>query len=121
VTRDYLTELYAGLSHSGSLERCATMVAFELHAQRMISGLWGALAASNQVQKDELSYFRIHVGGEDPAEPYHVALTCGMIERLVPAEQQARFLERFEARYAANVTWCRSIRELREESGTGLS
>ncbi|QRK11185.1 hypothetical protein JQX13_14580 [Archangium violaceum] len=122
VTREYLTDLYEGLAHASSLERCATMVAFELHAQRMISGLWGALAAAHpDIQKDELSYFRIHVGGEDPAEPYHVALTCGMLERLVPPEQQEKFLERFEVRYARNVAWCRDIRHLGEAKVVGKS
>lgn len=119
VTREYLTKLYEGLAHTSPLERCATMVAFELHAQRMISGLWGALAASHPgVQKNDLSYFRIHVGGDDPAEPYHVALTCGMLERLVPPEQKSLFLERFEERYARNVAWCRDIRQLGDEQRT---
>ncbi|WP_437661270.1 hypothetical protein [Sorangium sp. So ce1182] len=119
ATRDYLTELYAGLAHTSAIERCATMVAFELHAQRMISGLWTTLASVYRLEKDELSYFRIHVGGDDPAEPYHVALTCGMIERLVRPEQEAQFLKRFEARYADNIAWCRSVREL-DDAGAAL-
>ncbi|QRK10891.1 hypothetical protein JQX13_12945 [Archangium violaceum] len=115
VTREYLTDLYEGLSNSSALERCATLAAFALHGHRLVNGLWRSLTASYpDVQKEEQSYFLIHVGEDDPAEPYHIALTSGMLERLVPPAQQEEFLERFEVRYARNVAWCRAIRTLRE-------
>jgi hypothetical protein len=108
-TKEYLIRLFEGLANPDAVERCAWMVAFEMHAGRMIEALWESLSKLFDMPKDELTYFHIHVGGDDPAEPHHVAMTAKMIEALVPFEEQGRFLRSFERAYRANIEWCAAI------------
>jgi hypothetical protein len=109
ITRTYLKSLYAGLASLDPVVRCAYMVSFEAHAERMITNLWNLLENRFEVDKEKLSYFRAHVGGDDPAEVYHVATTQGMVERIVPADQFDRFLGEFKKSYNLHVTWCAAI------------
>lgn len=108
-TRDYLRQLYAGLASLDSVTRVAYMASFEAHAERMIEGLWERLAELYELNKDDLTYFRVHVGGDDPAEAYHVATTAGMISRVVPHDRADDFLRQFEEAYELHVRWCESI------------
>jgi len=109
ATQTYLRALYAGLSSPDHVRRCAFMVAFEHHAGSMIDALWQSVSAVTDVPKDELIYFRVHVGGDDPAEKYHQDMTCELVHRIVPAESRAQFVADFLEAYALNVEWCRDL------------
>ena len=63
VTVDYLSNLCTDLSDLNHVTRCAAMIAFELHAERMILSLWESIANCCDVDKDTLLYFKTHVGG----------------------------------------------------------
>ncbi len=52
------------------------------------------------------------MGGDDPAEPYHVQMTSRMIAKVVSEAQIADFLKAFEAAYALNYSWCQKITQL---------
>jgi hypothetical protein len=109
TTRDYLLRLYGGLASLDAVTRVAYMASFEAHAERMIEGLWERLEELYDVDKDALSYFRAHVGGDDPAEAYHVATTAGMISRVVPQTRADDFVRQFEEAYGLHIRWCESI------------
>jgi hypothetical protein len=109
ATRHYLTALYRGMASTDVVVRCAHMVAFELHAGAMINALWGAVARASTVPRDELLYFASHVGGDDPAEVYHVQMTQLLIERVVPHSQRELFHSSFRTAYALHVDWCRAL------------
>ncbi|WP_024508510.1 GFA family protein [Bradyrhizobium sp. ARR65] len=109
TTRRYLRILYEGLSAKDPLVRCAYMVAFELHADEMIQQLWATLVKAFDVPADDLEYFRVHVGGQDPAEKYHGEMTSGLISKLVPADSVARFLDEFGRAYLVNREWCQTL------------
>lgn len=109
VTRDYLKELHDGLASVDPVTRCVFMVSFETHAERMIDGLWGYVARTTGVAKDDLRYFSTHVGGDDPAEAYHVSMTTDMIANLVPEGDGERFVREFINAYAVHSNWCARI------------
>jgi hypothetical protein len=111
VTRRYLTALYRGLGSCDVVVRCAHMVAFELHAGAMIDALWRTIAAVSNVSREQLRYFALHVGGDDPQEVYHVEVTQNLIERVVPPSQRERFRESFLSAYAIHVDWCKALVE----------
>jgi hypothetical protein len=113
VTQEYLHNLYEGLSSLDSVVRCAYMVAFETHAGQMINALWESISAVCHLKNDSLSYFKTHVGGTDPAEPYHIKMTAGMIEKIVSENQIPAFLKAFEKAYALNYSWCKDITQIR--------
>lgn len=110
-TISYLKALKAGLSSFDDITRIAYMVAFEMHAGVMIDRLWESLSALfPQHEKSSLLYFHVHVGGDDPAEAYHVEMTARMIESVVQEDQQNRFLELFEEAYKNNIQWTESTK-----------
>lgn len=109
ATRRYLVALYHGLASTDVVRRCAFMVAFELHASAMIESLWGTIVAVTSIPREELGYFHLHLGGDDPAEKYHIETTQRLIERVVPPLQHDRFLAEFEAAYRLNVDWCDAL------------
>lgn len=106
----YLTKLSQDLSNSDHVRRCAAMVAFEAHAESMISALWDSVSNLVQLPKDDLMYFKVHVGGDDPAETYHKQMTQQMIARLVPRHRLQDFLESFESCYKIHTEWCTAIK-----------
>lgn len=109
-TSSYLISLLEGLSSFDPVVRCACMVAFEEHAEIMIESLWASLEKIYpEVNKDSLEYFFLHVGGDDPAEEYHVQMTNKMIDELIPEGQISSFLESFKKYYTLNVDWCKSV------------
>lgn len=109
-TKDYLKELLTKLGSPSKLERGATMVAFEMHAKRMIESLWVSLANTYKIRdKSELIYFEAHVGEVDPGEAYHVDLTQKLIKGLVTSQESTRFLTFFDDAYAQNIRWCENI------------
>ena len=75
----------------------------------MIDSLWNYVVQRTGINKDELKYFATHVGGDDPAEAYHVGMTTNMIANLVPTEDQERFVREFLNAYRINIEWCESI------------
>ncbi|WP_277185697.1 hypothetical protein, partial [Caballeronia sp. BR00000012568055] len=91
-TGPYLTELFAGLGAQSAVVRCAHMVAFELHANAMIDALWESSSRCYGVDRQGLVYFQSHVGGDDPAEAYHVEMTRRMIRLIVSDEQMPMFV-----------------------------
>jgi hypothetical protein len=109
ATHRYLTALYRGLASTDEVVRCAHMVAFELHAGAMIDSLWASIASVTTVPPDELRYFAMHVGGNDPAELYHVEMTQRLIDRVVPASRRESFRASFLDAYAIHVNWCRAL------------
>lgn len=108
ITRGYLHALADGLSACDDVKRAAYMVAFERHAAVMITSLWDCLKALFPSKK-RLTYFEIHVGGDDPAEPYHVAMTEKMLAIVLEEGDEARFLDEFRYAYGLNVNWCHEI------------
>lgn len=121
VTRRYLTELYRGLGSTDVVVRCAHMVAFELHAGAMIDALWGSIAAVSALPREQLQYFALHVGGDDPAEVYHVEVTQRLIEHVVPPSQRERFRASFLSAYALHIDWCRALVERAPSQGGQVS
>jgi hypothetical protein len=110
ITREYLKDLARQLESSDHVERCAAMVAFEHHAHVMIEGLWGSLTTLFGAEKSELTYFRVHVGGDDPAERYHVDMTRRLIDLMVPRESIPRFVESFTECFKSHLVWCEAIK-----------
>ena len=111
ATKTYLTSLMKQLGAEDDLKRGASMVAFETHAEQMIAALWSSLAKISAIDKEKLIYFQIHVGGDDPAEAHHVALTQRLIRELISDEQQKKFIRQFVKYYAFNTAWCKRICE----------
>ena len=112
TTKRYLKNLYYGLSNVDPVTRISNMVAFEKHGEPMISGLWADVADLFDIDKDSLMYFKMHVGGPDPAEQYHVALTKRMISEVIKPADWARFVDEFHQAYSANIRWCEDIKHL---------
>jgi hypothetical protein len=110
VTTKYLDELYDGLSNGSSNHNVAHMVAFEKHASDMIEAMWSAIHRVFGVPKDsKLKYFYEHVGGDSPAEAFHVEMTRKMIGHLVPEQDYEEFLTTCLDAYAASARWCESV------------
>ncbi|MCA6108006.1 GFA family protein [Bradyrhizobium cenepequi] len=118
-TGQYLRALYHGLSSRDPIVRCASMVAFELHAAEMIQALWITLVKTFDARSDDLEYFRVHVGGEDPAERYHGEMTSRLISELVPADCNSRFLDEFDRAYRLSLEWCRNLIRTASLDGDG--
>jgi hypothetical protein len=110
VTLEYLKALLKGLESLNHIERCAHMVAFETHAGIMIDALWGSLAKHYNAPKDDLLYFKLHVGGADPAEPYHIEMTERMVSEIVSDDAITEFVGEFTKAYALNYNWCEKIK-----------
>ncbi len=109
TTSRYLRALYHGFSSTDPIVRCAYMVAFELHAAEMIQALWNTLVKTFDARSDDLEYFRVHVGGEHPAEKYHGEMTSRLISELVSADCNSRFLDEFDRAYRLSLEWCRNL------------
>jgi hypothetical protein len=108
-TREYLVTLGHKLGSSNHLERCATMVAFEMHAGQMIEALWKSLCKTMWIEPDKLQYFKMHVGGDDPGEEYHIELTQKLIDSFVPGSKRAEFIFWFDQAYLLNIEWCKAL------------
>ena len=121
ITKKYLDLLYSGLSDVNHVTRCAAMVSFESHANQMISALWGSVAKLHPtIEKESLQYFYEHVGGDDPAEAYHVKMTEEMVDLIVNTEEKRdKFDLEFKRYYQINIDWCENITKLSPNS-TGL-
>jgi hypothetical protein len=111
-TKKYLKEVHYGLSSVDPVDRVAQMVAFEKHAGRMIEALWNSTSALYGVDKRKLVYFATHVGGDDPAEQYHIQMTSRMIREVISESDRERFLDAFRKAYALNFEWCASVTRL---------
>ncbi|WP_338696250.1 MULTISPECIES: hypothetical protein [Bradyrhizobium] len=106
TTKRYLHSLYAGLSSKDPVVRCAYMVAFELHAAEMIQSLSATVVETFDVEADDLEYFRVHVGGEDPAEKYHEEMTSRLVGEIVPADSSSRFFDEFGGTASSGAGIC---------------
>lgn len=115
ITTAYLLSLCDGLANPNSVARVAAMVAFEKHASIMIDSLWTSLTSIFSLNKESLSYFRKHVGGDDPAETYHVEMTEKLITYVITKDQITAFLASFEEYYALNFNWCSDITNLQDK------
>jgi len=113
TTKNYLKEISYGLSDVDPVTRVAYMVAFENHAEIMIDSLWNSIVNIYGVNKDNLIYFKTHVGGADPAEKYHVQMTKKMIEKVIKKNDIDRFLDHFEKAYRVNFNWCEAVKNLK--------
>jgi hypothetical protein len=109
VTQEYLGHLYDGFASLSPIVRCASMVAYEAHASQMISALWDSVAYLCGADRDELFYFKVHVGGDDPAESYHLKMTSKMIEKIISPGQISSFIEAFDSSYNLSYSWCNDI------------
>lgn len=109
ATQSYLLRLSAGLADADPVQRVAMMVSFEAHAERMITGLWARIAEAFDAVHDDLAYFSTHVGGDDPAGAYHVAMTSNMIIRTVGESDVAAFEASLLAGYRLHTDWCAAI------------
>ena len=116
VTQVYLKTLYNRLSSHNKLVRGSMMVGFEMHAYPMIVALWQSVSDQFQVDKEKLDYFKTHVGGENPAEAHHVAMTQSLIRDLVLDKEEEQFIQEFQKSYALNINWCRSLVLMKEKT-----
>lgn len=108
-TKEYLLDFYKALSSEIPVIRCAAMVTFELHAERMITSLWETVANSFSVEKRHLKYFDTHVGGDDPAEAYHVQMTKNLVDATVEPNTVERFKAEALRQYFLHIQWCKNI------------
>lgn len=109
MTRQYLTQLYDGLSSTDAVKRCAYMVAFEAHASLMIERLGFSIVSITDRPLDDFQYFNLHIGGSDPAEKYHVQMTQLLIDRVVHPLQQEHFQSEFQRAFLLNCEWCNKV------------
>lgn len=109
TTRAYLAALEDGLASIDPVDRIAHMVAFERHAGAMIEALWNSLRKIFP-HSGPLPYFETHVGGDDPAEAYHISMTALMIERGVDSSENDRLAQAFSEAYKLHVDWCAAIK-----------
>jgi len=106
VTGPYLIALRDALGDEDDVRRCAAMVAFERHAELVITSFWRRLTDLFGAELgSDLSYFSTHVGDHDPAETYHVSMTGGMIERIVDEAELGRFMAAFEESFEMHLRW----------------
>ena len=75
----------------------------------MIDSLWGAISTITNLPRKEFQYFDLHVGGNDPAEKYHVEMTLRLIERVVSSRKHDHFLSEFRHAYQLSFEWCRAL------------
>ncbi len=54
-------------------------------------------------------YFSAHVGADDPAEAYHVAMTSNMINRNVTDGDVGAFEQALVSGYQLHLDWCSAI------------
>ncbi|KIM79201.1 hypothetical protein PILCRDRAFT_823787 [Piloderma croceum F 1598] len=108
VTTTYLKGLYERLASHDPVVRASMMVAFEIQGAHMIESLGKALVATYNLEED-LSYCQAHVGGDDPLEVYHVAMTKKLLSTIVTQESKERFINEFRISYTLNFDWCRDI------------
>jgi hypothetical protein len=85
------------------------MLGFEMHANDMITALWESISTRYQVNKNKLAYFHTHVGGDDPAEAYHVLMTSELIKKLVPEDRNQEFIDMTIEAYQLNYDWCQAL------------
>jgi len=112
ATTEYLKKLMESLGSDQIENLVATMVAFENHAHVMIESLWERLAHIYPgTDKDALEYFKIHVGGDDPAEAYHTKMTEGLILHTKANANLPKFLDLVLKNYERNHAWCQKICE----------
>ena len=115
-TRSYLLSLLQSLSDLNPIVRVAYMTAFEVHANMVITVLWKQICNNFEVHPDELIYFKIHVGGDDPAEAYHVTMVANLVSQLVvgPEEEQT-FLSLATQALHESLNWCTAVSRLQTE------
>ena len=111
-SRSYLSSLHQGLSDNNPSVRCAYMVAFEVHAHAVIESLWRAICKNFDCKPDELAYFTFHIGGDDPAEVYHVEMVQKMVNKLIPSTEKKFFLANAIKALQENLNWCAKISNL---------
>lgn len=109
ITRELLRSLYHGFAASDPIVRCAYMVAFEFHAGVIIDALWQAVSSVSELSCEELAYFKLHVGGDDPSEKYHIEMTQRLIAIVVPKNEQDRFVVEFTKAYGVQHTWAEQL------------
>lgn len=121
VTADYLLKLQSGLSSENPVERVAFMVAFERNAEKMIMGLYDSLKNLYSLKSQKLAYFETHVGGDDPAEAYHIETTTRLIAGVVNDANRSSFLDYFTTACYINREWTEDIKgNLEADMGTGI-
>lgn len=121
ATTRYLKALHYGLSSVDPTTRVAAMVGFERHANDMITALWQSIVQLFGVKREELSYFDTHVGGDDPAESYHVDMTGRMIAEVITYENCDRLIDEAVAAYGLNFIWCEQLTGLPPLGATTVS
>lgn len=111
-TRNYLLSLIEGLSSIDPVIRCAYMVAFEAHAHTIIESLWTGIKRNFDHDSNELIYFKTHVGGDDPAEAYHIEMVHKMLELIVCKEEESKFQDHAMQALYESLNWSASISNL---------
>jgi hypothetical protein len=110
VTKQYLLTLSESLGSNDIVELVASMVAFETHANHMINAVWQRIGQLfPAIDKNSLEYFKIHVGGDDPAEAYHVQMTDRLIIEAKAESNSDEFVKKVLRYYDLNATWCQNI------------
>ncbi|AYQ31028.1 hypothetical protein [Runella sp. SP2] len=106
----YFVQLSKGLSNIDDVQRCAALVALEVHSEIMILSLWDSvMQVFPEIERNKLEYFYLHVGGDNPAEKYHVAMTEQMINEVVGQDNLVTFFTHFKFYYEMNTKLCRDI------------
>lgn len=110
-TGEYLERLLERLGSNCIHERIANMVAFEINASYMITALYDSLKSLFKKEAQLLTYFEIHVGGDDPAEPYHMDMTSRLVDdSLNDLHSLNDFLDKFNSACLFHSKWMRSIK-----------
>lgn len=105
-TLEYFSNLINSLSNINDISRCASIIAFEMHAENVIRALWNSLdKLYPEIDKHSLRYFELHVGELNPVEEYHVQMTEKMVELIVSSSDKALFTKSFEKSYKLNNDW----------------
>lgn len=108
-TRGYLNQLINGFNHLNPIIRCAHMVAFEHHAGVIINSLWDGIVRQFEINPNQLKYFRIHVGDDDPAETYHAAMTKEMINYIVKPLDKQLFINTALEAIETHINWSKKV------------
>lgn len=108
-TKSYLNKLILGFNNLNPVIRCAHMVAFEHHANAIIDSLWHSIGKQFKVNLNKLTYFKTHVGGDQPAEAYHMAMTKKMINYIVKAVDQDLFINTALEAIDTHLNWSGKI------------
>lgn len=111
-TKAYFEAVVDDLSNPNPIARCASIIAFEMHAEQIIIALWDVLIKLYpHIAPKDLKYFDLHVGANNPAEEYHIAMTKEMTNLLTLGHDSDSLFNFFHQSYKLNYNWAKHAAE----------